>query len=79
MKLALDEILTNVISYAYDDAGEHHITIRFSLEQGKWTVEVEDDGRPFNPSDAPEAEHEAIAGRASDRRFGNSSRAQIDR
>ena len=53
MKLALDEILTNVISYGYDDAGEHHITARFSLEQGKWTAEVEDGGRPFNPLDVP--------------------------
>ena len=56
MKLALDEILTNVISYGYDDAGEHHITARFSLEQGKWTAEVEDGGRPFNPLKAPVAD-----------------------
>ena len=55
MKLALDEILTNVISYGYDDAGEHQITARFSLEQGKWTAEVEDGGRPFNPLASPEA------------------------
>jgi len=58
MKLALDEILTNIISYAYDDAGEHHIVTRLSLEQGKWTVEVEDDGRPFNPLNAPVADTE---------------------
>jgi anti-sigma regulatory factor (Ser/Thr protein kinase) len=44
MKLALDEILTNIISYAYDDAKEHIIVIRLSLDQEKWTVEVEDDG-----------------------------------
>jgi anti-sigma regulatory factor (Ser/Thr protein kinase) len=55
MKLALDEILTNVISYGYDDAGEHQITARFCLEQGKWTAEVEDSGRPFNPLTSPEA------------------------
>ena len=55
MKLALDEILTNVISYGYDDAGEHQITARFSLEQEKWTAEVEDGGRPFNPLTSPEA------------------------
>jgi serine/threonine-protein kinase RsbW len=56
MKLALDEILTNVISYGYDDAGEHHITARFSVEQGKWTAEVEDGGKPFDPLTSPEAD-----------------------
>jgi anti-sigma regulatory factor (Ser/Thr protein kinase) len=56
MKLALDEILTNIISYAYEDDGEHHIVIRLSLEQEKWTVEVEDDGVPFNPLNAPVAD-----------------------
>ena len=55
MKLALDEILTNVISYGYDDAAEHHITARLSLEQGQWTAEVEDGGKPFNPLESPEA------------------------
>ena len=53
-KVGLDEILTNVISYAYADGGEHSIITRFSLEQGNLTVEVEDDGRPFNPLNAPE-------------------------
>jgi serine/threonine-protein kinase RsbW len=54
VKVVLDEILTNIISYAYADAGEHSIVTRFSLEQGQLTVQVEDDGRPFNPLNAPE-------------------------
>ena len=49
VKVASDEILTNIISYAYDDAKEHTIVVRLSLDEGKLTVEVEDDGRPFNP------------------------------
>jgi anti-sigma regulatory factor (Ser/Thr protein kinase) len=53
MNLALDEILTNIISYGYDDGGEQRIVIRLALERGKWTVEVEDDGKPFNPLNAP--------------------------
>jgi phosphoserine phosphatase RsbU/P len=53
MNLALDEILTNIISYGYDDGGEQRIVIRLALEGGKWTVEVEDDGKPFNPLNAP--------------------------
>ncbi len=54
LNLALEEILTNVISYAYDDKDEHQITVRLFLEQGQLNVEVEDDGRPFNPLEAPE-------------------------
>ena len=62
MKLALDEILTNIISYAYDDAREHIIVLRLSLDQEKWTVEVEDDGRPFNPLNAPEPDTKQLLG-----------------
>ena len=54
LNLALEEILTNVISYGYDDKDEHQITVRLFLEQGQLKVEVEDDGRPFNPLEAPE-------------------------
>ncbi len=49
IQLALDEILTNVISYGYRDNREHEILIRISLHQGELTAEVEDDGQPFNP------------------------------
>ena len=62
VKVALDEILTNIISYAYDDAREHIIVIRLSLDQEKWTVEVEDDGRPFNPLNAPEPDTKQLLG-----------------
>lgn len=54
VSLALDEILTNVISYGYKDDNEHLIIIRFSLEDEELIAEVEDDGQPFNPLGAPE-------------------------
>jgi len=48
--LAVDEILTNIIRYGYDDgAGVHEITVRFAVDHGELVVEVEDDARPFNP------------------------------
>jgi anti-sigma regulatory factor (Ser/Thr protein kinase) len=52
--LSLDEILTNIISYGYDDGNEHQIILRFALETGELILEVEDDGRPFNPLELPE-------------------------
>ena len=47
--VSLVEWLTNVISYGYEDAGEHWIAVRFRVGTGMAQVEVEDDGREFNP------------------------------
>lgn len=55
MKLALDEVLTNIISYGYDDDREHGILTRLAVEQGHLTAEVEDDAKPFNPLNTPQA------------------------
>ena len=56
LHLALDEILTNVISYGYDDHALHEIVVRLSVSPGRAPlhveIAVEDDGRPFNPLDA---------------------------
>jgi sigma-B regulation protein RsbU (phosphoserine phosphatase) len=62
LSLALEEILTNVISYGYADSDEHRIIVRLSLKQGELTAEVEDDGRPFNPLEAPEPDVERSLG-----------------
>ena len=54
INLALDEVVTNIIRYAHDDDGRQHpILVRLALEQDVLTAEVEDDGRAFNPLDAP--------------------------
>ncbi|MEW6545122.1 MAG: ATP-binding protein [Nitrospirota bacterium] len=54
LNLALDEIVTNIISYGYDDQADHQINLRLSIGDGEVTAEVEDDGKPFNPLEAPE-------------------------
>jgi sigma-B regulation protein RsbU (phosphoserine phosphatase) len=54
LNLALEEILTNIISYGYTDGGEHEIRVRLSVQPGEVKAEVEDDGQPFNPLDVPE-------------------------
>jgi len=53
LQLAANEIVTNVILHGYDDAREHAIVVRLVANAGEVTVEVEDDGRPFDPSSAP--------------------------
>jgi anti-sigma regulatory factor (Ser/Thr protein kinase) len=52
--LVFDEIVTNIIRYAFDDRGEHRIEISFRLDGDSLTLSFDDDGRPFDPRSAPE-------------------------
>jgi anti-sigma regulatory factor (Ser/Thr protein kinase) len=52
--LVLEEHLTNVMSYAYDDRREHEIRVCLEASATQLVVEVEDDGRAFDPTQAPE-------------------------
>ncbi len=47
--LCLDEVLTNIISYAYEVPGKHHITLTMTLENGEIEAVVRDHGKPFDP------------------------------
>ncbi len=49
LNVSLDEILNNIISYGYGDAGRHDIAVRLELRGGLVEVVVEDDGKPFDP------------------------------
>ena len=51
--LVLEEIITNVISYGYDDGSVHDIAVRLSWDNPHVKLEIEDDGVPFNPLEAP--------------------------
>jgi anti-sigma regulatory factor (Ser/Thr protein kinase) len=53
VRLALDELLSNVIRHAHDDQGVHPIAVRLELDAPA-RLTIEDDGKPFNPlEDAP--------------------------
>jgi anti-sigma regulatory factor (Ser/Thr protein kinase) len=56
VNLALDEILTNVISYGYAESGERVIQVRLTIAAGELVAEIEDDACPFNPLEAPAPE-----------------------
>jgi len=51
--LALDEILTNTISYGYDDDEPHRIEIILSLEAEALVIVIVDDSAAFDLSNAP--------------------------
>jgi len=53
VNLALEEIVINVMNYGHDD-GLHEIDITLTTEEDSLTIEIVDDGRPFDPlHDAP--------------------------
>ena len=49
IRLALEELVTNIISYGYTDDADHWIKIVISHEDGILIVRVADDGIPFDP------------------------------
>ena len=53
LNVALDEIIINVISYGYTDAVDHTIDIALSYDGEDVTAIVTDDGKPFDPLQAP--------------------------
>jgi anti-sigma regulatory factor (Ser/Thr protein kinase) len=48
-ELCLNELVINVIHYAYADRGEHEIRIALERDGDDLSATVEDDGRAFNP------------------------------
>jgi anti-sigma regulatory factor (Ser/Thr protein kinase) len=53
LQLAVEEHLTNICSYGFADDAAHTIIARIALVRGAVCVEVEDDGRAFNPLSHP--------------------------
>ncbi len=49
--LALEELITNIIKYGYDDQERHLIGVRAEIVDDRFELEVTDDGHPFNPFD----------------------------
>lgn len=49
MKLVFDDLLNNVMSYAYEDEADHEIQVHVELSSDRLAVRISDDGRPFNP------------------------------
>jgi anti-sigma regulatory factor (Ser/Thr protein kinase) len=54
LHIALEEHLTNIISYGYESGQAGTIRVRFMLESSALRVEVEDSARAFDPTAAPE-------------------------
>jgi sigma-B regulation protein RsbU (phosphoserine phosphatase) len=49
VKIALDELLANIIQYAFNDDRDHFVHVEFQLHDDKLIIILEDDGSPFDP------------------------------
>jgi anti-sigma regulatory factor (Ser/Thr protein kinase) len=54
LRIALDEVVTNILKYAYSDSAPHDIGFHWELRDGRLATIIEDDGVPFDPLRAPQ-------------------------
>lgn len=55
-RLALEEVLSNVIRHGYADTRRHEISVRLRVDDGTVEFQIVDDGREFDPNSAPEVD-----------------------
>ena len=53
LRIALDEVVTNIMNYAYVDGGRHEFTIRCELRGEALETVIEDDGVAYDPLSTP--------------------------
>ena len=51
--LVLEEMITNIVKYGYDDMARHKIQTALRVDGGMVTIVLEDDGHAFDPLAAP--------------------------
>jgi serine/threonine-protein kinase RsbW len=54
INLAVDELLTNTISYGFDGPGSRVIRVSLQLDDGLLSVELLDSAKPFDPFAQPD-------------------------
>ena len=54
--LALEEYLTNVFTHGFEQRGAHAAVIRMAVDAPWLKIEVEDEGKPFNPLEHPKVD-----------------------
>jgi len=53
VRLVTEEVLTNVVKYAYEGVGDYQVELRLSASDHSVRMEFRDEGAPFNPLDFP--------------------------
>jgi anti-sigma regulatory factor (Ser/Thr protein kinase) len=53
LQVALDEVVSNVVKYSWPDGGKHELLVRITVSAISVALDIFDDGRPFDPREAP--------------------------
>jgi len=53
LQIALDEVVSNVIKYSWDDGRRHEFLVRITVHPDSVNLEIFDDGRKFDPMTVP--------------------------
>jgi anti-sigma regulatory factor (Ser/Thr protein kinase) len=53
LQVAMDEVLSNVVKYAWPDGGTHELRVRVTVRSDRVELDVYDDGRPYDPRATP--------------------------
>ncbi len=56
INVCLDEMFTNIVSYSFEDNLEHTVNFMLDGDIRVVTINIEDDGIPFNPLEIPDPE-----------------------
>lgn len=54
VKLILEEMLTNIVKYAFSDEEAHRVGVGLIADDTELTLEFVDDGHPFDPLAVPQ-------------------------
>jgi anti-sigma regulatory factor (Ser/Thr protein kinase) len=49
VNLVIEEVVTNILKYAYSDGREHEIIVRVVVQKSEILIECTDDGAEFDP------------------------------
>lgn len=49
IRLSCEELINNIILFAYDDEREHDISVGLALCKNRLTITISNEGKPFNP------------------------------
>jgi len=53
VRLVVEELVVNAIRYGFEGAAAHSINVELKTEPRRVIVNIDDDGRPFDPNHAP--------------------------
>ncbi len=56
INICLDELFTNIVSYGFTDDLEHTIRFTINVDNNVLTLNIEDEGIPFNPLEKKDPE-----------------------